>query len=117
VPAGVGNFFIFGGTSAGSPQWAGMLALVNTVFGRQGNINRTLYQGFAKIDYALFFHDITVGTNTFTSTDSSGNPVTVNGYNTRRGWDAVTGLGTLILGNTFFPPPAGSTDPSWVHNK
>lgn len=117
VPFGVGNFFIFGGTSAGSPQWAGMLALVNTVFGRQGNINPTLYQGFAKNDYALFFHDITVGTNTFTSTDSSGNPVTVNGYNTRKGWDAVTGLGTLILGNTFFPPPGGSSDPSWVHNK
>jgi subtilase family serine protease len=105
VPFGVGAFFIFGGTSAGSPQWAGMLALVNQAFGRQGSINNTLYLGFAKADYNLFFHDITVGTNTFGG---------VNGYNTKVGWDAVTGLGSFDLGNTFFGPPGGSAPNFWA---
>jgi subtilase family serine protease len=115
--------FIFGGTSAGSPQMAGELALVNQAFGRQGNINPTLYEGFARHGYLTFFHDITVGTNTFTGKDSNGKTVTIIGYNTHHGWDPVTGLGSLILGNTFFGPPAsGSVSKAavvtyWVHNK
>lgn len=96
--------FIFGGTSAGSPQWAAMLALVNTNFGPQGDINPLLYKGFSRHGNGLYFHDITVGNNTFTGTDANGNTVTVNGYNTRQGWDAVTGLGSFDLGNTFFGP-------------
>lgn len=90
-------FYIFGGTSAGSPQMAGELALVNQKFGRQGNINPILYQGFAKADYSEFFHDIKVGTNALVSTG-------IPGYTTTPGWDPVTGLGSLILGNTFGIP-------------
>lgn len=96
--------FIFGGTSAGSPQWAAMLALVNTDFGAQGDINPLLYKGFSRHGNGLYFHDITVGNNTFTGAGSNGVTVTINGYNTRQGWDAVTGLGSFDLGNTFFGP-------------
>lgn len=102
VPSGVGSFFIFGGTSAGSPQWAGMLSLVNSAFGRQGNINPILYQGFAASAYSEFFHDIKVGNNTYAAFPS------VPGYNTNIAWDAVTGLGSFDLGNTFFGPPTTS---------
>jgi len=96
--------FIFGGTSAGSPQWAGMLALVNTAFGAQGDINPLLYKGFSRHGNGLYFHDITVGDNTFTGAGSNGVTVTVNGYNTRQGWDAVTGLGSFDLGNSILGP-------------
>ncbi|GAC1386269.1 MAG: S53 family peptidase [Ktedonobacteraceae bacterium] len=106
--------FIFGGTSVGSPNMAGELALVVTMFGRQGWINPTLYRGFASHGgYSTFFHDITVGDNTFTGAGSNGTVVTINGYNTRQGWDAVTGLGSLILGNTFFGPPGAKTRSQW----
>ena len=113
--------FIFGGTSAGSPQMAGELALVNQQFGRQGDINPILYDGFARHGYSTFFHDITVGTNTFTGAGSNGKTVTITGYNTRQGWDPVTGLGSLILGNTILGPStsaaAGSFTTYWVQNK
>ena len=118
VPLGVGTFFIFGGTSAGSPQWAGMLSDVDSFFGRQGDIHNILYLGFAKADYNLFFHNITVGDNTFTGAGSNGIPTTVNGFNTKVGWDAVTGLGSFDLGNTIFGPSGTTPAVSvWVQNK
>ena len=101
VPENVGDIFIFGGTSAGSPQWAAMTALVDSVFGRQGDLNPLLYLFVARAEYSRVFHDITSGNNSVVETDANGNPVTVNGYNTTRGWDAVTGLGTIDLGNAI----------------
>lgn len=100
--------FIFGGTSAGSPQWAGMIALVDSTFGRQGFINPLLYKGFSRHGNGEFFHDIVVGNNTFTGAGSNGTSVTINGYNTRQGWDAVTGLGSFDIGNSILGP-SGST--------
>jgi subtilase family serine protease len=102
------GFYLFGGTSAGSPQMAGELALVNQVFGRQGNINPTLYLGFAKHGYSQFFHDVTVGTNALV-------PTGIPGYSTTTGWDAVTGLGSLILGATFNLSSASTTSSMWHH--
>ncbi len=104
--AGQNLVFIFGGTSVGSPQWAAMLALVNTDFGPQSNINSLLYNGFSRHGNGLFFHDITVGTNTFTGAGSNGKTVTIQGYNTGPGWDAVTGLGSFDLGNSILGPAA-----------
>jgi subtilase family serine protease len=98
-PAG---FYIFGGTSAGSPQMAAELALVNQEYGRQGNINPELYDGFASANYAQYFHDVTVGTNVL---ETLGLP----GYSCKIGWDPVTGLGSLILGNTFGISTSGKT--------
>jgi subtilase family serine protease len=111
--AGQDLVFIFGGTSAGSPQWAAMLALVNTMYGPQGNINPVLYKFFSRFGSGLFFHDITVGDNTFTGVGSNGQPVTIEGYNTIPRWDAVTGLGSLDLGNSILGPAA--TVP-WTHH-
>lgn len=116
VLSGAGSFYIFGGTSAGSPQWAGMLADVDSHFGRQGDIHNILYHGFARSDYNLFYHDIKVGDNTFTATAANGSPVTINGYNTRVGWDAVTGLGSFDLGDTIFGPPGGDATSIWVEH-
>ncbi|HLG61491.1 MAG TPA: S53 family peptidase [Ktedonosporobacter sp.] len=86
-------FFIFGGTSVGSPNWAGLIALGDQMAGhRLGFINNTLYQ-IGRFD-ADDLHDITVGNNSVQEPDSTGTLVSVAGFNTQKGWDAATGLGT-----------------------
>jgi subtilase family serine protease len=95
---GANLFFIFGGTSSGSPQWAALTALADQ-FAQQrlGWLNPSLYNiGRNPSLYAACFHDIRVGDNTFTGAGSNGKQVTIQGYNTLVGWDAVTGLGTPI---------------------
>ncbi|MEO7021357.1 MAG: S53 family peptidase [Ktedonobacteraceae bacterium] len=108
-PSLVGSIYIFGGTSAGSPQWAAMTSLVDSVFGPQGDLNPLLYQFVARFEYHRVFHDVTVGNNTVTETDANGNPVNISGFNAGRGWDAVTGLGSIDLGNAIL----GSGSNSW----
>ena len=95
-----GNFYLFGGTSAGSPQWAGLTALGTQIaHHRLGWLNPALYAaGRTRLASALF-HDITVGDNTFTGEDAAANPVTVTGYPATKSWDATTGLGTPIAKN------------------
>jgi subtilase family serine protease len=87
IPAG---FYRFGGTSAGSPQWAAIIAIADQkARGDLGFINAALYRlGPA------FLHDITSGNNSSMQFDAANNPVTINGLNAGRGWDAPTGLGT-----------------------
>jgi subtilase family serine protease len=95
---GMNVVFIFGGTSAGSPQWSAITAIADQ-FAQQrlGWLNPNLYEiGQNRSLYAACFHDIRVGTNTFTGAGSNGQTVTIQGYNTLIGWDAVTGLGTPI---------------------
>ena len=82
---GPNQLFIFGGTSAGSPQWAGITAIADQYFGtRLGSLNPAIYHA-ARHNYAACFHDITAGSNTFDG---------IGGYNARQGWDPVTGWGT-----------------------
>jgi hypothetical protein len=50
-----------GGTSASSPSFAGMMALVNQKYGPQGQANYVLYP-LAK-QYPAAFHDVVTGTN------------------------------------------------------
>ena len=50
-----------GGTSASSPSFAGMMALVNQKYGPQGQANYVLYP-LAK-QYPAVFHDVITGTN------------------------------------------------------
>jgi kumamolisin len=70
-----GRDTIVGGTSAVSPLWAGLIALVNQAIGKNaGFINPTLYENPAAMT------DIVSGDN--------------NGYRCGPGWDPVTGLGT-----------------------
>jgi len=64
--AGAGDqveYALAGGTSASSPAMAGIMALVNQKYGRQGQANYTLYPLAQQKPVA--FHDITVGTNSF----------------------------------------------------
>jgi subtilase family serine protease len=96
--AGVSDpaFFIFGGTSAGSPQWAGLIALADQLAGhRLGFINDNLYDLSRNASfYAVSFRDITDGNNTVQEPNSDDVLVTVQGFNATKGWDAATGLGT-----------------------
>jgi subtilase family serine protease len=90
--------FRFGGTSAGSPQWAGLIALADQLrHGRVGFINPALYTiTLSSRIYGALFHDITVGDNTYHG------DVTVPGFAARAGWDAATGLGSPKA-NTLVP--------------
>jgi subtilase family serine protease len=84
-----GGFFIVGGTSAGSPQWAAIVALANQLNGGPlGAINPTLYAigSSCSANAAVDFHDITVGNNQLVGT-----PV---GFSAGTGWDGATGWGT-----------------------
>ncbi len=51
-----------GGTSASSPAFAGIMALVNQKYGRQGQANYVLYPLSKQVPTA--FNDVTAGTNT-----------------------------------------------------
>jgi subtilase family serine protease len=95
-PTDASVFFIVGGTSAGSPQWAGLGALADQLAGhRLGNINPALYQiGKTAGLHAAAYHDITVGSNRFGFLDDSNNLVTIPGFNAKVRWDAATGWGT-----------------------
>ena len=96
------GWYIIGGTSAGAPSFAGILALFNQyqlTNGYQssaglGNINPQLYSKASSSTWA--FHDITTGDNSVTATclfcQSTTNSV---GYNAGTAYDQVTGLGSL----------------------
>jgi subtilase family serine protease len=81
------GLYFTGGTSAGSPQWAGIATLLaQKAGGRIGNINPAL----ASWQAAGALSDVTVGdnrTDTFTG-----------GYDAGRGWDVPTGYGTPDVG-------------------
>jgi subtilase family serine protease len=95
IPAG---FYRFGGTSAGSPQWAAITAIANQKAGqRLGFLNSAIYRiGSQKKTYGASFHDITSGINSVVEFDASDNPVTVTGFAAGKGWDATTGIGSPI---------------------
>jgi len=83
------TFFIVGGTSAGSPQWAGLAADADQLGRhRMGNIDPALYSiAKAKKLYAAAMHDITTGNNDVAEIGG-------DGFNAGPRWDPVTGLGT-----------------------
>jgi subtilase family serine protease len=82
------GWYIIGGTSAGSPQWAGLVAIADQINGGGlGLINPGLYRiGANPVRYANDFYDVTTWNN-------GANP-SVPGYPATTGWDPVTGLGT-----------------------
>jgi subtilase family serine protease len=91
---GANLVFRFGGTSAGSPQWAGLVALAGQLrHARVGYLNPQVYAlSLVKPVYNALFHDITTGDNTFHG-EAFGDP-TIQGFPAARGWDPATGLGT-----------------------
>ena len=79
-----------GGTSAGAPLWAGLIALADQDAGRDlGFVNARIYAIGRSSSYGKAFHDIAKGNNTVTFP-----PRTFVGYQASRGWDPVTGWGT-----------------------
>jgi subtilase family serine protease len=85
-----GGFFIFGGTSAGAPQWSGIMADLDQARGRPfGFINQRLYQLGAAGALKPLFHDVTLGDNSFNM---------VPGYPATPGFDLSTGWGTPNFG-------------------
>jgi subtilase family serine protease len=95
VPAG---FYLFGGTSAGSPQWAAITAIADQkAGGRLGFLNKALYDiGESQRRYSSTFHDVTSGNNSVVELDSNNNPVPIQGFNAGPEWDPTTGLGSPI---------------------
>jgi subtilase family serine protease len=78
-----GGWTVLGGTSAGAPQWAGLIAEIDQGRALAGlspldGPSQTLPAIYA---YSSAFRDITSGSN---------------GYSARRGYDLVTGLGSPI---------------------
>ena len=92
-----------GGTSAGSPSFAGIVALLNQKTGSNGlgNINPTLYALAASTPSA--FRDIASGDNLVPCVQSSkGCPAAAPfqyGFRAGTGYDLVTGLGSVNVTN------------------
>jgi len=90
-----------GGTSAPTPAFAGVVALLNHSLtkseqgsGRLGNINATLYR-LAQTTTDVF-HDVTSGNNIVPCAPGSPNCATGSfGYSSGAGYDPVTGLGSM----------------------
>jgi len=96
---------LVGGTSASAPAMAGIMALVNKKYGRQGQANFTLYPLAHQAPSA--FHDITLGSNNMTCVEGSpGCSLDTNGdglyslqkYSAGVGYDLASGLGSVDAG-------------------
>ncbi|HET9848444.1 MAG TPA: S53 family peptidase [Candidatus Dormibacteraeota bacterium] len=98
IPCSTG-WYVVGGTSSSSPQWAGLIAVANQLNQAKhpgspnlGYISPALYKiASDPVKYKKDFFDVTVGNN---QTDP-----TVPGYSAGAGWDPVTGLGTPNAAN------------------
>jgi hypothetical protein len=80
------DYYVVGGTSVGSPCWAGSMALIDQKAGSPlGLVNPTIYSILNNgTEYSKAFHDITVGNN--------------NPDSATTGWDPLTGVGSPNLG-------------------
>jgi subtilase family serine protease len=86
-----GQWLHVGGTSAGTPQWAGILALADSAAGKRlGDIHSALYAIARSSRYHADFHDITSGS----IVDPPEIAGTVPPFRATAGWDLATGLGT-----------------------
>jgi len=84
-----GGLYVVGGTSAASPSFAGLMALVvQDTRVRQGNANLAFYPLASKqrVGGAAIFHDITAGNNSVPGQA---------GFSATAGFDQATGLGSI----------------------
>jgi subtilase family serine protease len=84
-----------GGTSEATPEFAAIVALADQVAGhRLGLLNPRLYALSAR--HAPGITDVTSGSNTVSfGQGTAGKLYTVQGYSARKGYDLVTGVGTV----------------------
>ncbi|MFZ2010021.1 MAG: S53 family peptidase, partial [Candidatus Sulfotelmatobacter sp.] len=103
-----GELYVVGGTSAASPSFAGVMALVvqNTA-ARQGNASVAFYSLASKqrAGGASVFHDTTIGSNSVPGQA---------GFNATVGYDQATGLGS-INGSILVNHWADATTPPSFH--
>jgi hypothetical protein len=101
---GAVNIFGVGGTSASSPAFAGVMALVDQATGsRQGQADYVLYPLAAQ--FPSVFHDVTAGSNMVPCQLGYPNCSTFDtnlgyydlGYYSTTGYDMATGLGTVDI--------------------
>jgi subtilase family serine protease len=101
---------VVGGTSAGAPLFAGVVAILNQkTTSMQGNVNPTLYS--LGVSSPSIYHDIVAGDNIVPCTTGTPNCTTgTMGYSAGIGYDLVTGLGTVDVGALVasWPSAAGS---------
>jgi subtilase family serine protease len=91
-PGGAG-WGIGGGTSAATPEFAGIVAIADQyAHQRLGLINPALYR--LERAHAAGIVDVTKGNNTVTF-PVNGQPFTVTGYSAAPGYNLATGLGTV----------------------
>ena len=86
------GFYIIGGTSEASPEFAGIVAIADQCAGHDlGLLNPKLY---AIGSGGPGIPDITIGNNTVTFSQN-GHSDTVPGFNAVAGYDMASGLGTV----------------------
>jgi hypothetical protein len=101
-----GQVFIIGGTSASSPSFAGIMAIIDQKLGRQGLANYTLYRlaiatsarcssnartsPSAPPPAGCIFNDVTVGNNSVPG---------LTGFSATTDFDLATGLGSVNAAN------------------
>jgi hypothetical protein len=96
-------FSAFGGTSASTPTFAGILALVQQKTGsRLGLAAKELYDLYNGTHASAIFHDTTVGnisvpctSGTPNCTKNTAGNYYLTGYDTTAGYDLATGLGSV----------------------
>ncbi|MGN6415377.1 S53 family peptidase [Flexivirga sp.] len=81
------GFYFFGGTSAGSPQWAGIAADLDQATGSKIGSVSNYARSWAR---SGMLYDVTEGSNS--------TPTFSGGYSASTGWDSPTGWGTPNVG-------------------
>src|SRR5215467_6199152 len=90
---GQAGFYLIGGTSEATPEFAGIVAIADQVAGHGlGLLNPALYKLEAAKGPGIV--DVTAGTNTVTF-PQGGSVHTVRGFDAVKGYDLASGVGTI----------------------
>ena len=91
------GWLITGGTSGATPEFAGIVAIADQFAHRRlGLLNPALYR--LERAHAPGIVDVVKGNNTVTFPISQTKTFTLKGYHAKRGYDLVTGVGTVDAG-------------------